>query len=148
MEKSLHDLGVATVGDLAKLDVAFLEAHFGKWGVALAGKAEGLDAGGWYDQEIGAESDPKSVSHEHTFSKDTSNTGQLESTLARLSGMVGRRLRENGLYTRTVQLKLRHADFSTITRAHSLGRPTQLDNDLLAEVLVLFRRHWKKGAPR
>ena len=46
---------------------------------------------------------------------------QIESTLARLSEMVGRRLREHGLSARTVQLKLRYSDFSTITRAHSLA---------------------------
>jgi len=146
MEKSLHDLGISTVGDLANLAAAFLEERFGKWGLALAGKAQGFDAGGWFDEEIGAATDPKSVSHEHTFSEDTANVDRLGSTLARLSEMVGRRLRENGLYARTVQLKLRYADFSTITRAHSLARPTQLDNDLLAEVLTLFRQHWKNGA--
>ena len=146
MEKSLHDLGISTVGDLAKLDARFLEERFGKWGLALAGKAQGLDAGGWFDQEIGTETDPKSISHEHTFSTDTSNLDQLESALARLSEMVGRRLRENDLYARTVQLKLRYADFSTITRAHSLARPTQLDRDILDEVRTLFRRHWKHGA--
>jgi DNA polymerase-4 len=146
MEKSLHDLGLSTVGDLARLDAAFLEERFGKWGLALAGKAQGLDAGGWFDEEIGAETDPKSISHEHTFSEDTASVDQLESTLARLSEMVGRRLRENGLYTRTVQLKLRYADFSTITRAHSLARSTQLDNDILNEVLTLFHRHWKGRA--
>jgi len=146
MEKSLHDLGVSTVCDLAKLDATFLEERFGKWGLALAGKAQGLDAGGWYDEEIGAATDPKSISHEHTFSRDTANADQLESTLARLSQMVGRRLRENGLYARTVQLKLRYSDFSTITRAHSLARPTQVDNEILDEVLTLFRRYWKHGA--
>ena len=114
--------------------------------MALAGKAQGLDAGGWFDEEIGAATDPKSISHEHTFSEDTANVDQLESTLARLSEMVGRRLRENGLYARTVQLKLRYADFSTITRAHSLARPTQLDHDILDEVRALFRQHWKSGS--
>ncbi|MFB3917423.1 MAG: DNA polymerase IV [Terriglobales bacterium] len=146
MEKNLHDLGIFTVGDLAKFDEAFLEERFGKWGLALAGKAQGLDAGGWFDEEIGAETGPKSISHEHTFGHDTDNVEQLESTLARLSEMVGRRLRENGLYARTVQLKLRYKDFSTITRAHSLPRATQLDNDILDEVRALFRKNWKPGA--
>ncbi len=143
MEKRLHDLGVYRVGELAKLDARFLANCFGKLGSALAGKAQGLDAGGWFDAEIGEGGDVKSISHEHTFSEDTLNVTQLESTLARLSQMLGRRLREKGLYARTVQLKLRYADFSTITRAHSLANPTQLDHDVLGEVLTLFRRHWK-----
>ena len=49
-EKNLHSLGIRKVGDLARLDEAFLEQRFGKWGMALAGKSRGLDAGGWFDQ--------------------------------------------------------------------------------------------------
>jgi DNA polymerase-4 len=59
--------------------------------------------------------------------------------------MVGRRLREYGLHARTVQLKLRYSDFSTITRAHSFERPTQVDNELHEEIRALFRRNWKAG---
>ncbi len=70
-EASLHNLGIRRVGDLARLDESFLASHFGQWGLALAGKARGEDAGGWFDAEIGADEDPKSISHEHTFSEDT-----------------------------------------------------------------------------
>jgi len=145
-EKNLHALGIRKVGDLAKLDEAFLEQHFGKLGLALAGKAQGLDAGGWFDTEIGAEEDPKSISHEHTFSEDTADLAQIEATLAKLSEMVGRRLREHGLSARTIQLKLRYKGFSTITRAHSVARPTALDTELFEEIRTLFHRNWKKGA--
>ena len=75
----------ARCGDLAALDEDFLEEHFGKWGLALAGKSRGLDAGGWFDGEVGEDSDPKSISHEHTFNDDTADVDTLESTLARLS---------------------------------------------------------------
>jgi len=145
-EKNLHTLGIHKVGDLARLDEDFLEERFGKWGLALAGKSRGEDAGGWYDTEIGENSGPKSVSHEHTFSEDTADLATLESTLARLSEMVGRRLREHKLHARTLQLKLRYSDFSTITRAHSVTRPTQLDTELFAEIRELFHRNWKTGA--
>jgi DNA polymerase-4 len=145
-EQHLHDLGIRKVGDLAKLDEAFLEERFGKWGLALAGKSKGLDAGGWFDSEVATESDPKSISHEHTFDTDTADADQLEATLARLSVMVGRRLREHGLYTRTVQLKLRYKDFTTITRALTLDHGTQLDIELLDTVRLLFRQNWKPGA--
>ena len=145
-ERNLHALGIRKVGDLARLDEAFLEERFGQWGMALAGKSRGLDAGGWFDTEIGAEEGPKSISHEHTFNEDTADLAQIEPTLARLSEMVGRRLREHGLHARTIQLKLRYSDFSTITRAHSLGRGTQLDTELFAEIRELFHRNWKPGA--
>jgi len=145
MEKNLHDLGIERVGDLARLEADFLDDHFGKWGLALAGKARGEDAGGWFDSEVGADTDPKSISHEHTFNEDTANQEHLEATLMRLSEMVGRRLREHELHARTLQLKLRDAAFYTITRAHTLPSPTQLDTVLFEEIRRLFRDNWKPG---
>jgi DNA polymerase-4 len=138
-------LGVRIVADLARLDEAFLEERFGKWGLALAGKSHGLDAGGWYDESIGEDSGPKSISHEHTFSQDIADAPVLDATLARLSEMVARRLREHGLQARTLQLKLRYSDFSTITRAHSLPGATQVDTEILEIVRSLFLREWKPG---
>jgi DNA polymerase-4 len=144
-EKNLHALGIRKVGDLARFDEAYLEEHFGKWGLALAGKARGEDAGGWFDAEVGERADAKSISHEHTYNEDTANQEQIESTLMRLSEMVGRRLREADVHARTIQLKLRYKDFSTITRAHSLPSPTQLDTEIFEQVRLLFRKNWKKG---
>jgi DNA polymerase-4 len=145
-EKALHDCGIRKVGDLAALDNAFLEERFGEWGLALAGKARGLDAGGWYRGEVGDELAAKSISHEHTYNEDTADDGVLESTLARLSEMVGRRLREADLHARTVQLKLRYSDFTTITRAHTLDHPTQLDTEIFNQARALFRRNRKPGS--
>ncbi len=145
-ERNLHALGIRRIGDLAALDAEFLESRFGKWGLALAGKAIGLDAGGWFDTAFCAREDPKSISHEHTYSEDTAEADRLEATLAKLSEMVGRRLREHGLHSRTVQIKLRYSDFSTITRARSLDHSTQLDNELFDTARDLFRRNWKRGA--
>ena len=146
MEKNLHDIGIRRVGDLARLDESFLEERFGKWGLALAGKSHGTDAGGWFDGEIGASDDPKSISHEHTYNEDTADEQQLEATLARLSEMVGRRVREHGLHAHTVQLKLRYTDFTTITRALSLPTLTQIDTEIFGAARLLFQRNWRKGA--
>lgn len=146
MEQNLHALGIRQVGDLAGLQEDVLEERFGKWGLALAGKARGQDAGGWFDAPVGEHVDPKSISHEHTFNEDTANPAQLESTLMRLTEMVARRLREHALHARTIQLKLRYKDFTTITRAHSLAAPTQLDTEIFEQIRALFRKNWKKGA--
>jgi len=145
-EQNLHALGIRRVGDLARFDEAYLEEHFGKWGLALAGKARGEDAGGWFDTEVGADTDPKSISHEHTYNEDTADVETIESTLMRLSEMVGRRLREHKLHARTIQLKLRYKDFTTITRAHTLADATQLDTEIFEQVRALFRKNWRKGA--
>ena len=146
-EESLHKLGIRRVGDLANLDESFLWSHFGRWGLALAGKAKGEDAGGWFDAEIGSEGDPKSISHEHTFGEDTAQRGRLETTLLKLSEMVSKRLREHRLYARTVQLKLRDEDFNTITRAQSLDHATQLDGEVATAVIGLFRQAWNGKTP-
>ena len=145
-EQKLHALGIHTVGDVAKLDDSFLEQHLGKWGLALAGKARGQDAGAWFDGAIGEAEPAKSISHEHTYDHDTANPEQMESTLMRLSEMVGRRMREQELQARTLQLKLRYKDFTTITRARTLQAPTQLDNEIFQQIRELFHANWRKGA--
>lgn len=145
-EQKLHELGILTVADVSKFDDDFLESHLGKWGLALAGKARGKDAGAWFEGEIGEFDAPKSISHEHTYDRDTASLVQIEATLMRLSEMVGRRLREQQLHARTIQLKLRYKDFTTITRAHSLERPTQLDNEIYGQIHKLFHANWRKGS--
>jgi DNA polymerase-4 len=147
MEQKLHAIGIQKVGDLARLEDRDLEHRFGKWGLALAGKSRGEDAGGWFDNAVGEIVDPKSISHEHTFDEDTGDAERLQSTLMRLSEMVGRRLREGGYFARTLQLKLRYTDFTTITRAHSLEQPTQMDNQIFEQARRLFFDNWKPGAP-
>jgi DNA polymerase IV len=146
METHLNSLGIKRVGDLAKLEESELEKRFGKWGLALAGKARGEDAGGWLDNEVGADLDAKSISHEHTYNEDTADPSQLEATLMRLSEMVGRRLREANFHARTIQLKLRYRDFTTITRARTLPTPTQLDTEIFEQIRTLFRKNWKQGS--
>jgi len=146
-EASLHRLGIRRVGDLAALDEVFLAERFGKWGLALAGKARGEDAGGWFDSPVGANEAQKSISHENTFSEDTADREKLETALLQLSEMVAKRLREHHLYARTIQLKLRDEDFSTITRAQSLDHATQLDREVAAAVIGLFRKAWDGKTP-
>ena len=148
MEQQLHACGIRKVGDLAGLDEDFLEQRFGKWGLALAGKSRGADAGGWYDGEIGEGGDPKSVSHEFTFSVDTADADELDAMLVRLSEMVARRLRDHQLWSRTVQIKLRYTDFSTFTRARTLDHATQIDTELAAAARELFHKAWNRRAIR
>jgi len=148
MEKRLQEQGIVKVGDLAARDERWLQQNFGALGAALAGKSHGLDAGGWFDNDIGDDLGAKSISHEHTFSNNTADQQKLESTLARLSEMVCRRLREQKLHARTLQLKLRNAAFQTITRAHTLSRPTSVDSEVFAAIRQLFRENWKRDAVR
>jgi DNA polymerase-4 len=141
-EGHLHAVGIRKVGDLAALDEAFLEERFGKWGLALGGKSHGMDAGGWFDAEVGEGGGPKSISHEHTFPADTAETGALDAILVRLSEMVARRLRDHRLWARTVQIKLRYSDFSTFTRSRTLDHASQIDAELAAAARGLFHIAW------
>lgn len=145
-ERNLHACGIRKVRDLAALDNAFLEQRFGKWGLALAGKSRGQDAGGWFDSEVGEGGDPKSISHENTFMVDTGDREAIDSMLVRLSEMVARRLRDHKLFARTLQIKLRYSDFSTYTRARTLDHATQIDAELAEAARDLFHKSWS-GKP-
>lgn len=141
----LNQIGIIYIGDLLKVEEQILEENFGKWGPSLAGKARGEDAGAWFEGDVGEEWEAKSISHEHTFDRDTADRGKLEPTLAHLCEKVGRRLREQNFSARTLQLKLRYSDFSTITRAHSLSTPTQMDTEIFSAIEKLFHHNWNQG---
>jgi DNA polymerase-4 len=144
-EQKLNGLGIQSVGDLAAREESWLRNELGDWALTLAGKARGLDAGAWFEGEIGDQDEAKSVSHEHTFNEDTADAEKLETMLARLSEMVCRRIREANLHAGSLQLKLRYSDFTTYTRARTLDHTTQLDSEVFHVIRELFRANWKKG---
>jgi DNA polymerase-4 len=141
----LNQIGIRYIGDLLRVEEKVLEENFGKWGISLAGKARGEDAGAWFEGEVGEEWQAKSISHEHTFNEDTADVARIESTLAHLCEKVGRRLRDQDFAARTIQLKLRYSDFSTYTRAYSPPCATQMDTEIFSIVGKLFHQHWQKG---
>jgi DNA polymerase IV len=135
-ERALRALGIETVEQLASHSQEKLEKIFGQWGTALYRKARGGDA---YEFLIDAE--PKSISHNHTFGEDTSDVADMETLLSHLSQKACKRLREAGLSARTLTLTIRYAGFETYTRSKTLTEPAQLDTDIFAVFLNLFRRH-------
>ena len=135
-ERALRALGIETVEQLASHSQEKLEKIFGQWGTALFRKARGGDA---YEFLIDAE--PKSISHNHTFGEDTSDLAEMETMLSRLSQKACKRLREAGLSARTLTLTIRYTGFDTYTRAKTLSETTQLDPDIFAVFLDLFRHH-------
>jgi DNA polymerase-4 len=141
----LNEIGIHLIGDLLKVEEKFLQENVGNWAIDLIGKARGEDAGAWFAGEVGEDWQAKSISHEHTFNQDTAEVARLESTLAHLCEKVCRRLREQNFSARTIQLKLRYADFSTITRAQSLNAPTQVDSEVFSTIRKLFHDNWEKG---
>ncbi|HKZ53217.1 MAG TPA: hypothetical protein VJ085_08060, partial [Candidatus Acidoferrales bacterium] len=86
----------------------------------------------------------KSVSREGTFAHDVADAAALRSVLRSYCESVGAELREAGRRGRTVTLKLRYASFRTLTRAHTLAEPTDLDAVIYQTALKLFRRAWDR----
>lgn len=118
-EESLSRVGVATIGELAAIDRAWLERRFGTWGVMLHDLAHGIDP-----RELETERETKSISAETTFPSDVSDSAAIERTLAELAEGVVRRLQRHDLRGRTVTVKVRDAGFETHTRRRTLPAPT------------------------
>jgi DNA polymerase-4 len=131
----LRDRGVVTVGDLTQVPEHLLRLSFGVWGEELYHRARGEDVRGVSPRE-----EVKSISREHTFEEDVSDTGLLESTLIALTEDVCRRLRAARLEARTVTVKIRYSDFVTHTCSRTMPRPLDVDEVLFKEVLALFRQ--------
>jgi DNA polymerase-4 len=129
-------MGIETVEQIARESLERLEKVFGKWGDALYRKARGGDS---YEFVVDAE--PKSISQNHTFGEDTYDENVMTSMLSHLSQKACKRLREAGLSARTLTLTIRYAGFDTHTRSKSLSEPTQLDGDISAVFMELFREH-------
>lgn len=134
-EPELQAIGIRTIGDLQAWSLEGLRQRFGQYGEWLYQKARGEDTGAYAYQE-----EPKSISHETTFDTDTGDTEELERTLSYLAQLVAGRLRDHGLFARTVGLKLRYSDFKTVTRDVTLDEPTHLDKVIYENVRQLFER--------
>jgi len=139
-EAALKAQGIETVAQLAAATQENLEQNFGRWGTALHRKARGGDT-----YEFFVDAEPKSISHNHTFSFDTTDRAALDATLSLLSQKAMKRLRDASLSALTVTLTIRYAGFETITRAHTLREPTHLDPIVFDCVRQLFDRNWDRS---
>ncbi len=136
----LAEIGVLTVGDLARKPSVELVRLFGKNGMEMWLHAQGQD-----DRPIVVFQEPKSISQETTFPQDVSERGQLLGTLAELSQQVAQRLNEAQRYAATVKIKIRWPNFSVLTRQISFAQPTR-DYDLIYQsAQQLFDQVWRPG---
>ncbi|OHE76449.1 MAG: hypothetical protein A2107_10640 [Verrucomicrobia bacterium GWF2_62_7] len=129
-EPVFHDLGIHTIGDLQRFPIETLRTRFGVWADEIKSRALGED-----DQPVEPYSEVKSISNETTFEEDVSEMRTLERAVRELADEVGRRLRAEGVRARTVQLKLRWSDFTTLTRRATLLEATD-DEGRVAEVAI------------
>ena len=125
-EQAFDRLGIRTIGELRGLPVEKLNESFGSWGEHFWRLAHGLD-----DRAVIPDREAKSISHETTFPEDISDQEQLRAWLVELVEQVARRLRSHQLKGRTVEIKVRFADFRTISRSLTFPEPTDITQELL-----------------
>jgi DNA polymerase-4 len=130
-------MGLKTIGELADFPENRLIQLFGKHGHNLFLRSRGID-----ERPIATSYGIKSVSHETTFARDITEREELRRVLLSLSDKVAHRLRKANLCGFTVRLKLRWADFSTITRQSTLQHATDQDGEIYRAVWELFVSAW------
>jgi DNA polymerase IV len=130
----LARLGLRTVGDLANAPVSTLERELGPATAAhLSALAWGRD-----DRKVVSRTHDKSVGAEETFGTDIADPERIRRELLRLAGRTARGLRSSGHVARTISVKLRRADFSTITRSRTLSEPTDVAQRIYATACELY----------
>jgi nucleotidyltransferase/DNA polymerase involved in DNA repair len=135
---ALRDFGVATIGDLQRIDRVGLVRRLGDHAGGLIARAHGIDPDPVDDPDRA-----KSVGHEHTFDEDTSDLEVLERTLLAMAEGVSGRLRHAGLKASTVHVKVRDSAFETLTRQKTLPEPTDMTDPIWRAALDLARPHMR-----
>ena len=124
-EAKLHAAGYQTLGAVAEASVADLQKIFGAWAASISRGVQGLGSGDLgRERPAFAEHDPEgetvgSISNERTFREDVTDPASIEAVLCGLCERVCWRARKRHVKARTVTLKLRYADFHTLTRSHT-----------------------------
>ncbi len=132
--QTLARLGLRTVGDLAQTPAATLRREFGEAvGTHLAGLAWARDS-----RPVVPHTPEKSIGAEETFPEDVADPGVIRRELLRLSERTARGLRSSGYAARTIVVKLRLANFSTITRSRTLAEPTDVARQIYATACALY----------
>lgn len=139
-EKLKAKWGVETIGDLAKAPLEELRAVFGKHGVYLSQGAHGWDA-----SPLVTDRATKSISQENTFERDIRTPDTIYKYLDEMSAGVGRELEREKYLARTIVLKLRYADFTTLTRQTTLRAPTADENVIRKCARGLLDKHWERA---
>ncbi len=132
----LERLGIATLGDVRNYSAEQLSRRLGKYGNRLAELADGID-----HSKVKPTRVVKSISSEATLSADTRDRERLESYLLCHAEDVGRQLRRKGLWAKTVTLKLKHADFTQITRQRRLALPARTSEALFKAACELLMQY-------
>jgi len=136
----LHALDIHSIGELQNAPLEKLRQALGPWAFDLQKRAHGAGS-----DRVETEHETKSVSCETTFARDVSDAEQLKRVMLSLSEHVGHDLRDEGLLARTVAIKLRWPDFTTITRQTTLPHPTNSTSDIYQAATALLTATLERG---
>lgn len=141
----LRNIGVGTIGRLARLQPDFIRGFLGKWGEYLWMFANGFDASPV--ERAGAEVPVKGVGNSMTTPRDVVGEEDARMVFRILSESVAERLRRHGFRGRTVQVWLRDVRLASFERQRKLPRCTCLSGEILAAALALYRENWDPALP-
>lgn len=134
-EKRLHELGLRTIGQIAALPAKVLSERLGELGRHIWELAHGQD-----ERTVVPDREAKSVSTETTFAQDIGDRAILRVWLLDLVDNLAGRLRQEEIWARTIDVKIRSSDFRTVTRSATLAQPTNLTNIIWKTTVDLFER--------
>lgn len=141
--QALIKAGIKTIGDLARFDLRRLKRMMGQNGEVMGRIARGDEQSPVLSPDD--QPDEKSIGHERTFPHDSADPDYLHATLFYLADLVSRRMRRNGFLGRTVTIRIREEDFTTITRRTTLKSPTDRLAVIYKHAAKLFDTHWTTG---
>ncbi len=134
-QEALARLNIRTFRDLYQMPVRVLEQRFGKQGIKMYQLSMGID-----EREVETGHQAKSVGHEQTFMEDILDLEAAKREILFLSNAVARRMRRQGVTGKTVTLKVKYSDFTQITRAETLQKPTDDGFEIYATACLLITK--------
>lgn len=140
--KTLIELGIKTIGDLAKVDINFLKRRFKSQGDMMHEYANGID----YSEVTPRNSKSKSISTTETLPKDVDSIPELKKILMKQAERVGRQARREKLYAKTIALIFKTGEFISYSHQMKLVNPTNVTSEIYQATLEILDKGWR-GEP-
>ena len=139
-EQILNENGLKIIGDIQCCQIKNLEKIVGNFATILKDRSLGID-----NRPVGIDEKIKSISNERTFFDNLTSKPEVTAMIKDLSEKVGKRLRKRRLSGKTVRLKIRWPNFTTITRQITLDQPSNHDSVIFSSALALLEKEWVSG---
>jgi len=143
--KKLNDIGIFTIGELAKAEKTTLQNLLGVNGVRLKERANGVDPRP-VDPEEGSKW--KSIGNSTTLSRNVTEERVLLEVLRALAQSVSQRMKQKRVVSSTIQIMIRYSNFQTITRSKTWENPVQEAEEIFQRAVYLLKRHWNGNPVR